>query len=56
MQDVELIVAVEKQISVRRGWFGSDHVRAPAYRLDLPEREMVEQFWREFSGFLDYRR
>lgn len=56
MQDVELIVAVEKQISVRRGWFGSDHVRAPAYRLDPLEHELVEQFWREFSGFLGYRR
>lgn len=49
MQGVELIVAVEKEISRRRGWFGSAHCRAPGYRLDAEELTMIDRFC---AGFL----
>lgn len=48
MQGVELIVAVEKEISRRRGWFASAHCRAPAYRLDAGELATVDRFCAEF--------
>ncbi|MEV6105227.1 dihydrodipicolinate synthase family protein [Streptomyces sp. NPDC051940] len=52
MQHVELIVAAEKEISVRRGWFGSAHCRAPGWRLDRRELGMVDRFMAEFGGLL----
>lgn len=52
MQDVELIIAAEKLISVRRGWFSSPHCRAPSYRLDAEETRMVEYFLTEFGAYL----
>jgi 4-hydroxy-tetrahydrodipicolinate synthase len=48
MQGVELIVAVEKEISRRRGWFGSAHCRAPGYQLDYGEMAMIDRFCAEF--------
>ncbi|MBO2465410.1 dihydrodipicolinate synthase family protein [Actinomadura violacea] len=48
MQGVELIVAVEKEISRRRGWFASAHCRAPAHRLDHEELAMIDRFCAEF--------
>jgi dihydrodipicolinate synthase/N-acetylneuraminate lyase len=52
MLEVELIVAVEKLISVRRGWFASPHCRAPARALDAQEVAMVDRFLDEFGEFL----
>lgn len=49
MQGVELIVAAEKEISVRRGWFGSAHCRAPGHRLDEEETRMIDRFCAEFA-------
>ncbi|MFJ4911599.1 dihydrodipicolinate synthase family protein [Streptomyces sp. NPDC088726] len=49
MQNVELIIAVEKEISVRRGWFASAHCRAPGYRLDGEELGMIDRFCAEFA-------
>lgn len=49
MQGVELIIAVEKEISVRRGWFASAHCRAPAYRLDDEEHRTIDRFCGEFA-------
>lgn len=48
MQSVELIVAAEKEISRRRGWFGSAHCRAPGHRLDGEEHAMIDRFCAEF--------
>ncbi|MGC5006676.1 dihydrodipicolinate synthase family protein [Streptomyces sp. DT203] len=52
MQHVELIIAAEKAISVRRGWFASDHCRAPGWTLDAEERAMVDRFMTEFEEHL----
>lgn len=52
MQHVELIIAAEKAISVRRGWFTSDHCRAPGWTLDAEERAMVGRFMAEFEEYL----
>lgn len=52
MQGVELIVAVEKEISRRRGWFGSARVREPGYTLDRLEHERIDRFLAEFSSEL----
>ena len=52
MQDIELIIAAEKLISVRRGWFTSDHCRAPSHQLDTDETGMVEHFLAEFAEHL----
>ncbi|MET7519724.1 dihydrodipicolinate synthase family protein [Streptomyces sp. NPDC005480] len=49
MQGVELIVAAEKEISVRRGWFGSAHCRAPGHTLDGEETAMIDRFCAEFA-------
>jgi hypothetical protein len=49
---VELIVAVEKVISVRRGLFASAHCRAPARRLDAEELSMVDRFLEDFGDLL----
>lgn len=55
MQNVELIVAVEKLISVRRGWFTSDHCRRPGWRLDEAERDQVARFLDQFGDRLTRR-
>ncbi|MGW4028837.1 dihydrodipicolinate synthase family protein [Streptomyces sp. NPDC004838] len=52
MQHVELIVAAEKLISVRRGWQASDHCRNPGWRLDRTERALVDRFLDEFADHL----
>ncbi|MCX4548197.1 dihydrodipicolinate synthase family protein [Streptomyces sp. NBC_01500] len=52
MQGVELIVAAEKEISVRRGWFGSAHCRAPGHRLDHEELRLIDRFCAEFSDLI----
>lgn len=52
MQDVELIIAAEKRISVARGWFTSPHCREPGWRLDRHEIEAIDRFCHEFSDVL----
>lgn len=52
MQHVELIVAVEKLVSKRRGLIGSAHCRSPAYELDAHETAMVDRFLHEFGPML----
>ncbi|REF38042.1 dihydrodipicolinate synthase family protein [Thermasporomyces composti] len=52
MSGVELIVAAEKLISVRRGLFADAHCRAPAHHLDAEEVAMVDRFLAEFAEFL----
>lgn len=49
MQGVELIVAAEKEISVRRGWFGSPHCRAPGHTLGSEEIATIDRFCAEFA-------
>jgi 4-hydroxy-tetrahydrodipicolinate synthase len=48
----ELIVAAEKEISVRRGLFGSAFCRAPAHALDAEEMANVDRFMAEFGQLL----
>ncbi|MFC9331021.1 dihydrodipicolinate synthase family protein [Kitasatospora sp. NPDC057015] len=52
MQHVELIVAAEKAVSVRRGWFRSAHCRAPGWILDSHELALVDRFMDEFEEYL----
>lgn len=52
MLDTELIVAAEKNISMRRGLFGSDFCRAPGHRLDAEELRMIDRFFGEFGDLL----
>ncbi|WP_409185413.1 dihydrodipicolinate synthase family protein [Amycolatopsis sp. VS8301801F10] len=52
MLDTERIIAAEKLISVRRGWFGSPYCRAPAHRLDAEDLRMIDRFLDEFREFL----
>jgi dihydrodipicolinate synthase/N-acetylneuraminate lyase len=52
MQHVELIVAVEKEISVARGWFPSATVRRPGWELDRREHARIDRFLDEFSAWL----
>jgi 4-hydroxy-tetrahydrodipicolinate synthase len=52
MQGVELIVAAEKEISVRRGLISSAHCRAPAWRLDAVELRAIDLFCATFSDEL----
>jgi dihydrodipicolinate synthase/N-acetylneuraminate lyase len=52
MQSPELIVQVEKTISVRRGLIRSDHCRRPGRSLDRFEREAVDRFLGEFAPLL----
>jgi len=52
MQSVELIVAVEKLISFRRGIIASDRCRRPSRELDVEERRQVEEFMAEFARLL----
>lgn len=52
MQNVPLLVAAEKEISRRRGWFGSSHCRTPNYQLDSEEMAMIDRFLVEFADLL----
>jgi len=52
MQDVRIIVQVEKLIARRRGWITSDHCRAPARPLDDHETRLVDRALTEFDGLL----
>jgi 4-hydroxy-tetrahydrodipicolinate synthase len=52
MQAVEFIIAAEKVISQRRGWFASDHCRAPGWALDATELALIKQFLCEFDDIL----
>ncbi|QKW17821.1 dihydrodipicolinate synthase family protein [Kitasatospora sp. NA04385] len=53
MQEVELIIAVEKLISFRRGLIGSPYCRRPARALDAQETAGVDRFLAEFGEFLN---
>jgi 4-hydroxy-tetrahydrodipicolinate synthase len=52
MQSVELIVAAEKLISLRRGMLSAAVCRRPAHRLDIAEIAMVDRFMQEFDAEL----
>jgi len=52
MQDTELIIAAEKYISVRRGWFAEPYCRAPAHRLDAEEVRVIDVFLARFADRL----
>jgi dihydrodipicolinate synthase/N-acetylneuraminate lyase len=52
MQELELIVQVEKSISQRRGWIRSDHCRAPGRKLDAGESASISRFLAEFAELL----
>lgn len=52
MQSVELIIAAEKTISVRRGLIRSAHCRAPSYPLDRHEMRIIDEFLSEFAELL----
>ncbi|MBP2356174.1 4-hydroxy-tetrahydrodipicolinate synthase [Kribbella aluminosa] len=49
MLDVELIIAAEKEISVRRGWFESAVCRGPGWQLDAQEHARIDAFIDEFG-------
>lgn len=52
MQSIELIIAAEKMVSVRRGLLDSAVCRAPAHVLDAQELAQVERFLVEFEADL----
>ena len=52
MQGVEIIVAVEKLISARRGLVADPYCRSPRHVLDSDEVAMVDQFLEEFADLL----
>ncbi|MFD5088167.1 dihydrodipicolinate synthase family protein [Kitasatospora sp. NPDC058406] len=52
MQEVELIIMVEKHISARRGLIDHPHCRHPARSLDPHERAGVDRFLAEFDDIL----
>jgi dihydrodipicolinate synthase/N-acetylneuraminate lyase len=52
MLDTERIIAAEKMISVRRGFFTSAYCREPAHRLDAEELRMIDQLLIEFADLL----
>jgi len=52
MQSVELIVAVEKEISYRRGWIRTPMVRQPGFPLDALEQARIDNFLAEFAELL----
>lgn len=55
MQSVELIVAAEKLISLRRGLINSATCRAPAHALDGVEIQMIQEFLQEFNSELPHQ-
>jgi dihydrodipicolinate synthase/N-acetylneuraminate lyase len=52
MQHVELIVQVEKVVSVRRGLIGSATCRAPGFDLDAHQVARIDRFLVEFEPWL----
>ena len=52
MQNVELIVAVEKEISARRGLIRTAYCRPPAWHLDDSEQRAIDAFLMEFESEL----
>jgi len=52
MQNVELIIQVEKTILLRRGVISSDRCRVPGWSLDREERAMIDQFLADFEPLL----
>jgi dihydrodipicolinate synthase/N-acetylneuraminate lyase len=52
MQHVELIVQVEKHISVHRGLISSAFCRAPGVQLDTAQRATIDRFLVEFEPWL----
>jgi dihydrodipicolinate synthase/N-acetylneuraminate lyase len=52
MQHVELIVQVEKVISVRRGLIRSAACRSPGFDLNAEQREDIDRFLAEFGSWL----
>lgn len=52
MQHVELIVAAEKRVSMRRGLTETDVCRAPGWVLDKTEQDTVDAFLDEFAADL----
>jgi dihydrodipicolinate synthase/N-acetylneuraminate lyase len=52
MQSAELMVQVEKTVSMRRGLIASDACRRPGRTLDRYEVESIQRFLTEFSEFL----
>lgn len=53
MQSSELIIAAEKEISMRRGMIESSFCRAPAHQLDGQELAMIDRFLTEFADLLN---
>ena len=49
MTSVELMVAVEKTISHRRGFIASSHCRRPSRELDTEESRVIDRFLAEFG-------
>ena len=52
MQEMELMIQVEKSISKERGWIASDHCRAPGRPLDVGECTSIARFLSEFDDLL----
>jgi len=52
MQSVELIIAVEKEISYRRGVIATPTCRAPFRELDAEETRTIDRFLEEFRDYL----
>jgi 4-hydroxy-tetrahydrodipicolinate synthase len=55
MQEVELIIQVEKTITMQRGIIGDDHCRSPGRVLDTEERLAITRFLSEFADLLAIR-
>ncbi len=51
MQQVELIIQVEKVVLARRGILRTPYCRSPHYALDSKERLFIDQFLDEFHAF-----
>lgn len=52
MQNVELIIQVEKYILMKRGIIDNDYCRRPNYQLDKREYQFVDEFLEEFKEIL----
>jgi 4-hydroxy-tetrahydrodipicolinate synthase len=52
MQEVELIIQVEKTITKQRGIITDDHCRLPGRELDTEERLVLRRFLSEFAALL----
>ena len=52
MQNVELIVAAEKRISMLRGIIATETCREPGWSLDDHERDSIDAFLQEFHAEL----